>query len=146
MGEKSSRPFRPMRWWVAAVAAFGVVAVSALAYLILGTATGGVTDANVAATLDVQIIRTSLSVGAGVAGGGALLLAFRRQVHQEHVSIETSHGRVIFSGATFAHAMNFHDTRFEADAAFECTHADPDVWKRSAPPVQEEPSEQVTAA
>ena len=76
----------PLTWWMVAVAAI-VVAVVAW-----GATTGLLHVANAAkdpAAAQVEAIKTGLSIAAGTGGVFALLLAVRRQWHQEWVAAAT---------------------------------------------------------
>ena len=81
MKSPRSQSFRPIQWWMALVGVLAGLAVTAGIYWWLDTASAGADDA---ARLRVDVIRTSLTVGAGMGGAAALLLALRRQWLQEH--------------------------------------------------------------
>jgi len=86
-----SRPdWRPIPAWSWMLAAIGVVAVTALIVTvwllaIAGHATPGTDRAN--ARLDA--VRTGLAAGAGAGAAVGLMLAFRRQHHQEIATVLT---------------------------------------------------------
>ncbi len=76
-----------LSWWVVvAAAAFVVVAVAGVTNWLLSEAD----HANDRSAARVEAIKTGLGVGAGTAGIFALLLAVRRQVHQEHTAADVS--------------------------------------------------------
>jgi hypothetical protein len=76
-----------LSWWVVVAAAMVVAAVAwGATEWLLGEADGA-TDRGAAR---VDAIKTGLGIGAGATGIFALLLAVRRQTHQEHTAADTS--------------------------------------------------------
>ncbi|MFJ7216943.1 pentapeptide repeat-containing protein [Amycolatopsis sp. NPDC098790] len=87
---RADRPARSrpvgLSWWVVVLAAaIVVVAVTGATEWLLAEADHA-TDRGAAR---VDAIKTGLGVGAGTAGIFALLLAVRRQIHQEHTAADT---------------------------------------------------------
>ncbi|MEU0793130.1 pentapeptide repeat-containing protein [Amycolatopsis sp. NPDC005961] len=86
--EPSGRMRSPgLSWWVVVTAAAVVlVAVVGATHWLLSEAD----HANDRAAARVEAIKTGLGVGAGTAGIFALLLAVRRQIHQEHTAADVN--------------------------------------------------------
>uniref|UniRef100_UPI003F499C8B pentapeptide repeat-containing protein n=1 Tax=Actinokineospora sp. CA-119265 TaxID=3239890 RepID=UPI003F499C8B len=84
--DRSRRP--PLSWWAitAGAVAVGVVSWTATVWL-LGEADGSVDRASAR----VNAVKTGLGIGAGTGGVLALLLAVRRQWHQEVSAADTVH-------------------------------------------------------
>jgi hypothetical protein len=83
-GAGDGRAWRIMpSWWAGIAAATSII---------LGAASGMVVwfIAGSSAPLRVEAIKVGLSVSAGVGAAWALLLAFRRQTHSEHVARDTT--------------------------------------------------------
>ena len=78
----------PLSWGAVAAGAalVGVVAVGATAWLL-----GEAAAANDPAAARVEAVKTGLGIGAGTGGVLALLLAVRRQWHQEVTAVDTAH-------------------------------------------------------
>lgn len=88
----SDRPLRIMPWWIALVAILLVLFSATGVLLWLLPIAGG------NSTLKIEAIKVGLSVGAGVGGAFAILLAVRRQwlseraqLHAEYVAQDTLH-------------------------------------------------------
>ena len=78
-------------WWtvVAAAVVVGAVAWGATSWLLSEADQASTADAKAAAKVDA--IKTGLGIGAGTTGVFALLLAVRRQTHQERAVADTTH-------------------------------------------------------
>jgi hypothetical protein len=84
--DPSSRPqLRLMPWWWAGVAAASSLVLGSLAWWVVWSI------AKHNPTLQIEAIKVGLSVAAGIGGVSALLLAFRRQLHGEHVAQDISY-------------------------------------------------------
>src|ERR1700689_812394 len=83
------RPIPAWRWMLAAAGAVVIVAIIVTVWLlaIAGHANPGTDQAN--AKLDA--VRTGLAAGAGAGAAVGLMLAFRRQFHQEVATDQTNH-------------------------------------------------------
>jgi uncharacterized protein YjbI with pentapeptide repeats len=79
------RPTRPLPWWTALAGA------AAVALSITGTLLWLLSIARHNPQLRIEAIKVGLSVGAGMGGAIALLLAFRRQWLNEHVARDTAY-------------------------------------------------------
>jgi hypothetical protein len=79
------RNWRIMPWWWAGLGVGVSIILGGLTWLIAWSI------AKHNSTLQIEAIKIGLSVGAGTGGAGALLLAFRRQLHAEHVAQESSY-------------------------------------------------------
>uniref|UniRef100_UPI003F4975A4 pentapeptide repeat-containing protein n=1 Tax=Streptosporangium sp. CA-235898 TaxID=3240073 RepID=UPI003F4975A4 len=77
---------RSAAWWIVPITLMVGGVVGGLVWLPLGT---GWSAAEIAIRQDV--IRTALAAGAGVGAAVTLMLAFRRQRHQEHAAHVTAH-------------------------------------------------------
>ncbi len=90
--QRSRRPAgarrAPLSWWVIAGGAVLVVAVAWAATAWLLHEASGAHDP---AAARVDAVKTGLAIGAGTGGVLALLLAVRRQWHQEITSLDTTH-------------------------------------------------------
>jgi uncharacterized protein YjbI with pentapeptide repeats len=84
----SSRMPRALSWWVVAAAIVLVAAVAWGATVWLVHQAAGATDA---AAARVEAVKTGLGIGASVGGMFAVLLAVRRQQHQERSAADTTH-------------------------------------------------------
>lgn len=88
---QSLKPLRPISWWIVALAVLVIGLATWGIYEWLSTAAEGVTDKGERARLRVDIIRNALTVGAGLGGLAALILAFRRQKATELDSAMIAH-------------------------------------------------------
>lgn len=90
--EEPARERAPgLSWWtvVAAGVVVGAVAWGATSWLVSEADRATTADAKAAAKVDA--IKTGLGIGAGTTGVFALLLAVRRQTHQERTAADTLH-------------------------------------------------------
>ncbi|MEU8186457.1 pentapeptide repeat-containing protein [Micromonospora sp. WMMD712] len=85
------RPLRPLSWQLLPVAALLIAGVTGLAVVWLQHVVPGSGDRVQRAQLRVESIRTGLTIGAGVTGALALLLAFRRQQLAERTQQATEY-------------------------------------------------------
>jgi hypothetical protein len=79
-----SPSFRVIPWWSAVLCAIAIMVSASATIAIL------LSIAHNRPALEIEAIKVGLSVGAGVAGAAALLLAFRRQWLNEHVAKDTA--------------------------------------------------------
>ncbi len=79
-GDSDSDALRVMPWWWAGIGTATSIVLGAACWLIVWSIAGH------SAALQIEAIKVGLSVSAGVGAAGALLLAFRRQLHSEHVA------------------------------------------------------------
>jgi hypothetical protein len=84
-GARDRQPLRVIPWWWALIGVIAALAFSAVTTLVL------LSIARHDASLRIEAIKVGLSVGAGIGGAAALLLAFRRQWLSEHVARDSTY-------------------------------------------------------
>jgi hypothetical protein len=86
--------FRPLAWWWMPAALVAVVVVVAVMIWWLIGQVAAIPASGERVTARIEAVRTGLTAGAGVGAAMALLLAFRRQQHQERVAANVDHDAV----------------------------------------------------